>query len=216
MSQQSIKSIYYAQKVGHKSVHTIKDTFPIAGSQATAYRRLNTLKDLGIVKRIRGGLFRFTIDVADQSIAFIEKLLPSLEALKKGKTFGRYYINSDIKFVKENVKYELITLDYKAWEITRFQSPSHLYVYVKDFEQTIDYLKKNNFSEGKKGRVTILPMIGDFNNQIERVYLDCIARGGRSISDAIAIELLYGDQLKTKGSFPIDAIKKVQEDLPLN
>jgi hypothetical protein len=57
-------------------------------------------------------------------------------------------------------------------------------------------------------------MIGDFSNEIERVYLDCIAKGGRSIQDAIAIQLLHGDQLTSKGIFPAEYVLKVQEDLP--
>jgi hypothetical protein len=32
--------------------------------------------------------------------------------------------------------------------------------------------------------------------------------------DAIAIELLYEDRLSTRGLFPVQQVKKVQEDLP--
>ena len=215
--QNSINSsLIFAQKIGHKPVYTMKDAITTAGSQATAYRRLNKLKELGIVKHKHGGLFTFTTNIATQPANIIEKLLPSLKSLKKGKRLGRYYTNSDIKFVKENLTYELITLDYKAWEITNFQSPRDLYVYVKDFEYALDLLKRNKFNSGKKGKVVLLPMEGNFNNEIERVYFDCIAKGGRSILDAIAIEILHGKYLKTKGYFTIDLIRKVQEDLPHN
>ncbi|HVB95936.1 MAG TPA: hypothetical protein VND41_04970 [Nitrososphaerales archaeon] len=48
----------------------------------------------------------------------------------------------------------------------------------------------------------------------EKVYLDCLAFGGRSTLDAIAIELLYGDRLSVKGEFPADLVLKVRDDLP--
>ena len=60
----------------------------------------------------------------------------------------------------------------------------------------------------------VLPRIGNFENEIERVYLDCIAKGGRSIQDAIAIELLYANHLTSRGNFPVEYVLKVQEDLP--
>jgi len=46
--------------------------------------------------------------------------------------------------------------------------------------------------------------------------LDCIANGGRSILDAVAIELLYGSEINIKGRFSVDTIRKVQEDMPLD
>jgi hypothetical protein len=61
-----------------------------------------------------------------------------------------------------------------------------------------------------------LPSIGDFSNEIERVYLDCIVKGGRNMQDAIAIELLCGDHLTIKANFTVGAITKVQQDLPRN
>ena len=55
-------------------------------------------------------------------------------------------------------------------------------------------------------------IVGNFENEIERIYLDCIANDGRSILDAIAIELQYGEQLRVKGYFPLELMKKVQEE----
>ncbi len=57
-------------------------------------------------------------------------------------------------------------------------------------------------------------MEGGFENEVQRVYLDCLAFGGRSTLDAIAIELLQGDQLEVKGEFPTELVLKVREDLP--
>ena len=53
----------------------------------------------------------------------------------------------------------------------------------------------------------------DSKNIIEQVYLDCIAKGGRNILDAIAIELKHGDKLNIKGKFAIDDVLKVQDDM---
>jgi len=90
-----------------------------------------------------------------------------------------------------------------------------LYVYVKDVGRIASYLKENGFSEGQRGRIILLPEIGDFSNEIERVYLDCIAKGGRSMLDAIAIEMLYGDQIHVKGRFTTEDVIKVRKDLPV-
>jgi hypothetical protein len=146
----------------------------------------------------------------------VQKLLPSLEALNRARRFGKYYNDSDIHFGRKNIHHKLITLDYKAWELTKFQYPLELYLYVEDIEKTADYLKKNRFSEGQKGRIVILPMIGDFQNETQRVYFDCIAKGGRSVNDAIAVELSYGDTLTQKANFPVESVRKVQEDLSIN
>jgi hypothetical protein len=76
-------------------------------------------------------------------------------------------------------------------------------------------LKKCNFSEGTKGRVVLLPRIGEFRNEIQRVYLDCIAYGGRSLLDAIAIEILHNEDLdpNIRGTFKTEDVLKVREEL---
>jgi hypothetical protein len=114
-----------------------------------------------------------------------------------------------------NIQDKKITLDYRAWELTKFQYPMDLYVYANDIEGIASYLKQNGFSEGQRGHIVLLPKIGDFSHAIERVYLDCIAKGGRSVLDAIAIELLYGNQISVRGRFTTQDVIKVQEDLPI-
>jgi hypothetical protein len=110
---------------------------------------------------------------------------------------------------------KLVTLDYIAWELTRLQTPLDLYIYVKNMDKVVLFLKKNRFSEGNKGNIVLLPMNGPIFNEIERTYLGCIAKGGRSIYDAIEIELLYGDYLTTKANFSIEDITKMQQELPI-
>jgi hypothetical protein len=144
----------------------------------------------------------------------LEKLVPSLIALKNAKRFGRKYHISDINFVKNNLPDgSFITLDYRAWDVTKFQTPLDLYVYVTDIEKTAKFLKDNDFNEGTKGHVVLLQKQPNIKNDIEQVYLDCIAKGGRSILDAIAIELKYGEQFDIKGRFDIQDILKVQDDM---
>lgn len=212
MSQTSV--FEFAQRLEPKPVYSINNIISISTPKTTVYRHLQTLKNLGFIIKSNRGHFRLNRTAILQPKLIIEKLSPSLLALKKARRFGRSYNNSDIKFARNNIKSKFITLDYKAWELTRYQTPSELYMYVKDVDKTAAYLKENRFKEGQRGRVVILPIEGNLENEIERVYLDCIAKGGRSIQDAIAIELLYSDRLTSKGNFPIESVLKVQEDLP--
>lgn len=204
----------FAQRLDSKPVYTIEDAILVAGSAKTAYRRLNDLKALGLAK-YRRGRFILKSSVVSQPANVIEKLLPSLAALSKARRFGRNYNDSDIRFAMKNIADKFVTLDYKAYEITKFQTPLDLYLYVQDVDKVARFLKEKGFREGRNGRVILLPKMGDFTNEIERVYLDCIANGERSTLDAIAIELLYEDKLSTRGLFPVQQVKKVQEDLPL-
>ena len=127
----------FAQKLGNKSVYsTRKDVIPISTSERMAYRHLRTLQDLGFIVKSNRGHFVINRIAVSQPISLREKLLPSLEALKKARKFGRYYNDSDIEFTRNNIRNKLITLDYKAWELTKFQYPSELYMYVEDVDMT--------------------------------------------------------------------------------
>lgn len=208
------EALLFAQNLEGKPVYTMQDAISVAGSSKTAYRRLNDLKALGLAKHRRGS-FIVKTNVVSQPANVVEKLLPSLVALSKARRFGRNYNDADIRFALNNIADKFVTLDYRAYELARFQTPLDLYMYVRDVDGIAGFLKEKGFREGRNGRVVLLPMIGDFANEIERVYLDCLANGERSTMDAIAIELLYEDRLTTRGLFPIQQVKKVQEDLPL-
>ena len=207
------EAFLFAQLLDSKPVHTMQDAILVAGSTRTAYRRLNDLKALGLAKYRRGS-FILKSSVVSQPANVIEKLLPSLIALSRGRRFGRNYNDSDIRFAMNNIADKFVTLDYRAYELAKFQTPLDLHIYVQDVGKVAGFLKEKGFREGRNGRVVLLPEIGDFANEIERVYLDCIANGERSTMDAIAIELLYEDRLGTRGLFPVQQVKKVQEDLP--
>ncbi len=208
-------ALLFAQELPTQPVYTIKHLgAEFVGSKKTVYRRIKSLIPLGLATYNRGN-FTIKKDVISQPFDVLKKLMPSLIALKNARRFGRSYNNADINFVINSMpESTMVTLDYKAWELTKFQFPNDLYIYVNDVDKGVSFLKENGFSEGSRGHIILLPKIGLFENQMERVYLDCIANGGRSILDAISIELLYSDQINTKGRFFIDTIKKVQEDLP--
>lgn len=209
--------LLFAQELPTRPFYTIKQHGKeIAGSEKTAYRRIKSLVPLGLATLDRG---RFTIkkEVAEQPLGVIRKLLPSLISLKHARRFGRSYNNADINFVINSMvpNAAMVTLDFGAWNLTGFQSANDLYVYVNDLEKGAEFLKENGFNEGRCGHVVLLPNVGSFENEIERVYLDCIAHGGRSILDAIAIQLLYGEKISMRGKFSVEAVKKVQQDMPL-
>jgi hypothetical protein len=204
-----------AQRLDNKPIYSMKDDFVPSTfkSKRTAYRYRKYLESIGILKGKRGN-FKLNTSVISQ-LHLIQKLLPSIKSLKNARRFGRHYNEKDIEFFRKHIEYQLITLDYKVWELTKYQNPSDLYVYVKDIDKVANYLKGKKFKEGKKGRITLLPMIGDFSNEIQRVYLDCIAKGGRNTQDAIAINLLYWDHITSKGRFNIEEVKNVQDNLKL-
>ena len=203
----------FASKLSPRISYNIKeDAVPIAGSVPTAYRRLNALEHLGLA-RVHHGQFQVN-RAARKPIHILEKLIPSLVALKNAKRFGKKYHSSDINFLKNNLpEGSFITLDYRAWDLTKYQYPLDLYVYVNEIEKTLTFLKTQGFSEGTKGHIVLLQKQPDTRNNIEQIYFDCIAKGGRSILDAIAIELKYGDQLSVTDKFNTEAILKVQDDM---
>ena len=204
----------FVQALPQKLVYSVKeDAVPIAGSKETAYRRLAVLRNIGIVD-FRNGHFSVNHSIARQPYHFIEKLLPSLYALKNARRFGRSYNDSDIRFVKKHLpRNSFVTLDFKAWELTKFQEPADLYSYT-NVDRFARFLKESGFSEGTRGHIVLLPISQRIENEIEQVYFDSIAKGGRGVLDAIAIELLYPDEIMHKGQFPVESVAKVQEDMP--
>lgn len=206
--------LLFAQGLDPRPVYSIKQHgVEIAGSEKTAYRRIKSLVPLGLAT-FNHGQFSIKKEAVSQPLDVIEKMLPSLLALKQARRFGRSYNNADINFALDHKPDLIVTLDFRAWSLTKFQFPNDLYVYVNDIESGAKFLKGNGFSEGDRGHVVLLPKIGSFENEIERVYLDCIANGGRSILDAVALQLLYPEQISVKGRFPVEVVVKVQEDMP--
>lgn len=207
-------ALSFAQELPPRPVYNLNNLKTIDASAKTVHRRIKSLLPLGLATYSRGN-FSIKREVVSQPVNILKKLIPSLMSLKQARRFGRSYNNADINFVlNHKPESSMITLDYQAWDMTKFQIPRDLFLYVDDMEKGVDFLKGNDFSEGEKGHVILLPKIGSFDNKIERVFLDCLANGGRSILDAVAIQLLYGNSIEVKARFPVETIIKVQEDLP--
>ena len=134
--------------------------------------------------------------------------------MKQARYFGRSYNESDVHFARRKFSEAMVTLDYKSYELTGLQTSEKLFLYVSDQDSAANALRSDDFSEVPRGKIAILPMIGDFfDNEIQRVYLDSLAAGGRNLLDAVAIELRYPDKLQIKGLFQVDLVEKVREDL---
>ncbi|CAD6368612.1 conserved hypothetical protein [metagenome] len=214
-SNEMDRAISFAQSFTGQLAYSIKnDARKQAGSLSTAYHRLRTLEQFGLAKFNRD-TFEIKSNVVIQPASIRKKLLESLIALKGSRRFGKYYNESDVNFAKKHLPGKfLTTLDYAAWELTKYQTPSEFFIYVDSVEEAADYLIENDFNEGENGNVILLEKSGNFDNVIERIYLDSIAKGGRSTLDGIALELIYSDSIKDRGYFPLEFVKKVQEDLP--
>lgn len=202
-----------AQTIGEKPVYHINDLSKITESRATAYRILRELRDVGFAEQVKEGYFTIRSSLFQPFNLWLD-LLPSLQALKRARFFGLSYNENDVRLARQILK-GVETLDYRAYELTQLQVPRLLSIYVDDANQAAKILSKHRFWEGTRGRVAIMPRVGAFENEIQRVYLDCIAYGGRSLLDAIAIEIIHGKGLDPyiRGIFKAEDVLKVREEL---
>ena len=214
MLEKAKNAIRFAQELPTSPIHDIKNIKDARDlSASTIRRRLARLDELGLADYKRG---KFTIksEVVSQPYLVLQSIIPSLMSLKKARRFGKYYKPTDVNFMRRHLpSNSIITLDHKAHELTEFQTPLDLHAYVDDVEEVARFLKSCGFREGKRGNIVLLPKIGSFENLIERVFLDCVANGGRSFLDAAAIMLTHKAAIKTRVRFTGDTILKVQGDL---
>jgi hypothetical protein len=198
------------------TIQTTRGLAAIVGSIPTAHRYVKLLENLGFITILGRGHFAVRSSLF-QPYSMWPFLIPSLQSLKRARYFGRSYNKSDVHFVRRKFQDSVTTLDYKAYELTGLQTPEKLFLYVNDQDSAANMLKHENFREGTKGKIAILPRIGDFfgnaNDEIQRAYLDSLAAGGRNLLDAVAIELRYPEKLQIKGLFQVDLVVKVREDL---
>ena len=202
-----------AQAMREKPVYRLDGLLRVAGSRATAYRVLGELREAGFAEQVKAGYFEIRSSLF-QPFYLWKHLAPSLEALKQARRFGRSYNGSDIKMARQLLN-GTVTLDYRAYELTGLQAPHSLFTYVADLDSAATALRERGFWEGTRGRVVILPHMGQVDDELQRVYLDCIAYGGRSTLDAIAIEIIYSEHLdpKVRGAFKSEDVLKVREEL---
>ena len=207
-------SLAAAQKLDQSSlIHSTRELAATVGSISTAQRYVKLLENLGFITLLGRGRFAVRSSLF-QPYSLWPFLVPSLQSLKKARYFGRSYNESDVHFAKRKFQDAISTLDYRAYELTGLQTPEKLFLYVDDQDSIANILKGEKFREGPRGKIAILPRIGDFfDNEIQRVHLDSVAAGGRNLLDAVAIELRYPDELQIKGLFHVDLVEKVREDL---
>ncbi|MDG6941425.1 MAG: hypothetical protein JRN34_00665 [Nitrososphaerota archaeon] len=204
------------QAIGEKPIYRLEELLQVTGSRATAYRTLAELRQIGFAEPAKEGYFTIRSSLF-QPFNIWQHLVPSLNALKHARYFGRSYNENDVKKASE-ILHGIVTLDYRAYDLTRLQEPHSLFVYVNNLDSAAEILREHGFWEGTRGRVVLLPQVGSPQNEIQRVYLDCLAYGGRSTLDAIAIEMLHGEHLdpRVKGVFKSEDVLKVKEELASN
>ena len=207
-------SLVAAQRLDQANlIHSTKELAATVGSIPTAQRYVRQLEDLGFLTILGRGRFVVRSSLF-QPYSLWPLIIPSLQSFKKARYFGRSYNESDVHFAFKKFSEAMVTLDYRSYELTGLQTPEKLFLYASDQDSAANALKSDDFSEGPRGKIAILPRIGNFfDNEIQRVYLDSLAAGGRNLLDAVAIELRYPDKLQIKGLFSIDLVEKVREDM---
>ena len=214
-----IKAVSFVRKLPLKTSYVGSDVRKTAKSQTNkANEKLDLLREYGLVLG-NNDAFMVYRDVINQPFSVFRLLLPSLLAIRRARWFGRNYDETDIEFVRKNMPPgSMITLDYRAAEFTGYQTPRVLYVYLDSVDQFAGMLMSNGFLEGKRDPsmlVALLPKIGSFENETERVFFDCVASGGRDFMDAIAMATLHGHEIRCGDVvFPDWATEKVSEDMP--
>lgn len=199
-----------------KAAYTLDELARATGrSRPTAYRYLAELERNGFVIAYHRGAFSLR-DSVFLPATIIPHIIPSLHALRQAKRFrlrnGKSGVAKAEKLLSELGG--MPTLDYAAYEVTRYQTPDAFYFYPDLFENAEQLLRVNNYVESRKGKVVLLPRIGDFSNPILRVFYDSLALGGRGIIDAIAISRSYPDITKSSGYLDLllNLARKVEQD----
>lgn len=198
-----------------KPAYTLDELAHATGrSKPTAYRYLTELERNGFVIAFHRGTFSLRDSVFLPTM-IMPHIIPSLQALKQAKRFRLHNGKSGITKAKKLLSgLGMSTLDFAAYEITAYQTPETFYFYPDSFEKVAQILRENNYVESPKGKVVLLPRVGDFSKPILRIFYDSLAMGGRSILDAIAISRKYPDITKSSGylDFLLKLARKVEQD----
>ena len=183
-------AIAFARRLPRAVIHRIRDMPSAAGvSEATARRRVDELAGMGLADHWNGS-FTVRHDVVRHPIEVLAAMRPSLLALGRARRFSRRKNNADVAFARKHLPPgSFVTLDYPLARLTGYQSAWWYYACVDDPVAFASLLEDDGFSEDRMGRVVVAPKIGAFDNEKERLLLDCLADGGRSYCDAIALLL---------------------------
>ena len=173
-------ALQYIRILPHRTIYRIDDIVKLTNrDMKTVNENLDILEQYWLIFSRTENTFMMYHDVISQTNQVFQKLMPSLLSFKNSRWFSRNEDQTDVDFVMKNIPpNSLITLDYKAAELTGYQYPCQLYVYIDDMEYFTSILQHNGFVEQHKNiksRVILLPKIGSFGNYIERVFLDCVA-----------------------------------------
>src|SRR5260370_10321345 len=111
----------------------MKDLSKITESRGTAYRILGKLREAGFAKQVKEGYFTIRSSLF-QPFNLWSNLLPSLQALKQARFFGLSYNENDVRLARQILK-GVMTLDYRAYELTRLQYPHLFFIYLSNPDQ---------------------------------------------------------------------------------
>ena len=209
------EAIAFARLLPRQMVHSFCDMPSVAGvSEATARRRVDELAKVGLAERLNDS-FMVRIDAVCYPIEVLETMLPSLLAHVQARRFARRKNGSDLTFARRHLPHgSFVTLDYPLARLTGYQTAWDYHVCVDDQEAFVSLLEENGFREDDLGRVVVMPKIGKFDNEKERLVLDCLADGGRSYCDAIALLMLHIKSSPVHATFSTNEINDVLRNLP--
>ena len=208
-------AIAFARLLPRRLVHIFRDMPSVAGvSEATARRRVDELVEMGLAER-RNDSFMVRHDAVCHPIEALNTIRSSLFARMRARCFARRRNDSDITFVRRHLPPgSFITLDYPLARLTGYQTAWDYHVCVDDPDALASLLEENGFREDDLGRVVIMPKIGQFDNKKGRLFLDCLAEGGRGYYDGMALLMLHADSPPASAAFDANDMNDVLRNLP--
>ena len=193
------KAMAFAYLLPRAESHRIRDMPSVAGvSEATARRRVDELAGMGLAVR-RKGAFTVHHDAICQPIEVLDAMRPSLLALGRARRFGCGGGSTGIALARRRLPPgSFVTLDYPLARLTGYGPARDYCACVDDPDAYASLLERGGLREDGAGRVVVMPKLGRFDNKRVRLFLDCLAAGGRWYGGAIALCVIYGDTLPLK------------------
>ena len=138
-------------------------------------------------------------------------LRPSIRALER-----RVGFKGDPDHTAELIrpKTALSTCGRGAYELLKWDpSKLDLYVYVDDIRKVASEITQNGCKKGDTASIYLMQKEEELKNPFERVYMDCIAKGGRDLIAAAYLEIHFpkkiGNPLLSR-----EFVKEVRETSP--
>ena len=205
-----IKPMAFAFSLPRAPSYRFRDMPSILGvSEATARRRVDALVEMGLAER-RNGSFMVRHDAACQPIEILDAMYPSLLALGCARRFAGPNGRAGITLARRlRPPGSFVTLDYPLARLTGYRPARDYCVCVDDPDAFASLLEENGFREDDLGRVVVMPKLGRFDRARERLFLDCIAAGGKRCAGAVELYILYGDKLPQRAVLDADSILDV-------